>query len=82
MKKYNAAIAAISLLLAAAVTAVVVVLCRRAGRGTPDFIFPEPSPALLSTSETIGAHGTAITDKSSPQITPNSVQKLPLKGSI
>ncbi len=80
MKKYNAAIAAISLLLAAAVTAVVVVLCRRAGRGTPDFIFPEPSPALLSTSETIGAHGTAITDKyaESTESTPGETEETPL----
>lgn len=64
MKKHSAAIAATALMLAGAASAVTVVLCKQTGRETPDFIFPDPSPALLSTCETGGTHLSALSDES------------------
>lgn len=55
MRKRSAVIAGIALMF----TAAALVFCVRSGRETPDFIFSEPSPVLISSSETVGSHETA-----------------------
>lgn len=53
MKKHSAVIAASAFLCAASLSAVTLILCLRTD-SAPDFVFSEPSPALISASETVG----------------------------